>query len=112
MAVHTRLRKAYAPSRTVTQLTRTGDNMTEGSASTPSRVPLAIAGICLAIGIILPLLVATYAKTDPQLWGIPFFYWYQFLLVIVTVCLTTVAYRLTLRYERARHAIEKREGDL
>lgn len=86
--------------------------MAEGSSAPPSRIPLVIAGICLAIGIVAPLLVGTYTRVDPQLWGIPFFYWYQFLLVIVAVILTSIAYRFVLRYERARKAHERQEGEL
>ncbi|GAA3514169.1 hypothetical protein GCM10022234_06270 [Aeromicrobium panaciterrae] len=70
----------------------------------PGKVPLVLAGIALIIAIVAPLLVWTYAKTDPTLWGIPFFFWYQFLLVLVSVALTSVAYRLVLGHERRRRA--------
>lgn len=86
--------------------------MPDRPVAAPSRVPLYVAGACLALGIILPLLTTTYVRTDPELWGFPFFYWYQFLLVLVTVVLTSIAYRFTLQYERARHAQEKNEGEL
>lgn len=78
----------------------------------PSRVPLIIASICLAIAIVVPLLVGTYTRIEPDLAGIPFFYWYQFVLVIVAVILTSTAYRFVLKYERARRELEKREGEL
>ena len=86
--------------------------MSERSTAEPSRVPLVIAGICLAIGIVAPLLVGTYARIEPELGGIPFFYWYQFLLVIIVVILTSIAYRFVLQHERARRAREKQEGEL
>ncbi|UYM06025.1 DUF3311 domain-containing protein [Solicola gregarius] len=86
--------------------------MADRPPAAPRRGPLLIAGVCLAIGIILPLLVSTYTRVDPQLWGIPFFYWYQFLLVIITVVLTSIAYRFTLRYEQARRAYEKQKGEI
>jgi hypothetical protein len=35
-----------------------------------------------------------YAGEDPQLWGIPFFVWYQFLWVILGSICTALAYRL------------------
>ena len=70
----------------------------------PGKGPLVIAGVALAIAIVLPLLVWTYAKTDPELGGIPFFFWYQFLLVIVSVVLTSIAYRLVIGHERQRRA--------
>jgi Protein of unknown function (DUF3311) len=36
-----------------------------------------------------------YAKAEPRLWGIPFFYWYQFLWVFITMALTELVYRRT-----------------
>ena len=70
----------------------------------PGKGPLVIAGVALAVAIVLPLLVWTYAKPDPELDGIPFFFWYQFLLVIVSVVLTSFAYRLVIGHERQRRA--------
>jgi hypothetical protein len=34
-----------------------------------------------------------YARSTPALWGFPFFYWYQFLWVIVTSVLLGIVYR-------------------
>ncbi len=73
----------------------------------PGKGPLYAAGVCLTIAIILPLMVWTYAKTDPKLWGIPFFFWYQFLLVFVSVALTSVSYRLVIGHEQQRRAHEQ-----
>jgi hypothetical protein len=36
-----------------------------------------------------------YAKADPRLAGIPFFYWYQFLWVFITMGLIELVYRST-----------------
>jgi len=36
-----------------------------------------------------------YAKHDPELFGFPFFYWYQFAWVLVTDVLTAIVYRAT-----------------
>lgn len=36
-----------------------------------------------------------YAKAEPQVGGFPFFYWYQFLWVFVTMVLIEVVYRRT-----------------
>jgi uncharacterized membrane protein YhdT len=33
-----------------------------------------------------------YNQSQPELVGIPFFYWFQLASIIVTVCLTLVAY--------------------
>ena len=36
-----------------------------------------------------------YAKADPRLWGFPFFYWYQFLWVFLTMVLIEFVRRRT-----------------
>lgn len=41
------------------------------------------------------LWVPLYAKAEPQLWGFPFFYWYQFAWVLVSAGLTALVYRMT-----------------
>lgn len=70
----------------------------------PGKAPLVLAGTALTIAIVLPLMVWTYARTGPELGGIPFFFWYQFLLVIVSVVLTSIAYWLVIGHERQRRA--------
>ena len=56
--------------------------------------------VLLVPAVVLPLLVGVYARTDPQLWGFPFYYWFQFLLIPVAAVLTTTAYLLTRGDER------------
>ncbi len=46
------------------------------------------------LGLLWP---AWYAKTDPVLFGFPFFYWYQFAWVIISVVLTGIVYLTTRR---------------
>jgi hypothetical protein len=53
------------------------------------------------------LWVGSYAKTDPAFIGIPFFYWYQMLWVMISTALTMVAYKL---WQRDQHARAHREG--
>ena len=43
------------------------------------------------IGLLYPPL---YAHLQPELWGIPFFIWYQFLWVFITVAITALVYRM------------------
>jgi hypothetical protein len=38
-----------------------------------------------------------YNKTEPQLIGVPFFYWYQLAWVIIAAVATAVVYRVTSR---------------
>lgn len=69
-----------------------------------------IAGILLAIAVVVPLLVSTYAKEDPHLWGFPFFYWYQLLWVFISAIVVSISYRLVLREERKRRAAHGLDG--
>ena len=47
--------------------------------------------------LLLPYLAlcfpALYARTTPTLWGVPFFYWYQFAWVLIASGLIFIAYR-------------------
>ncbi|MFI6011988.1 DUF3311 domain-containing protein [Streptomyces sp. NPDC051243] len=72
-----------------------------GPVVTPVRVVIAL---CLGAPFVAMLWVGSYAKTDPQFAGIPFFYWYQMLWVLVSTLLTMVAYKLWQRDQRARAA--------
>ncbi|WP_328719497.1 DUF3311 domain-containing protein [Streptomyces sp. NBC_00247] len=66
---------------------------------TPVRVVIAI---CLAAPFVALLWVGSYAKADPAFIGIPFFYWYQMLWVIISTGLTMLAYTLWKRDQRSR----------
>jgi hypothetical protein len=58
---------------------------------TPSRWWYALLALPL-LGLLYPPL---YATRDPELAGIPFFYWYQFAWVVVAALLTLVVYAKT-----------------
>jgi Protein of unknown function (DUF3311) len=45
--------------------------------------------------VVLPLWVPLYDKTDPTLWGFPFFYWFQFALILLSAVLTIAAFLLS-----------------
>lgn len=68
---------------------------------TPLRVVIAL---CLIAPFVAMLWVGSYAKTDPVVIGIPFFYWYQMLWVLLSTGLTMIAYKLWRRDQRARSA--------
>ncbi|GGW86942.1 hypothetical protein GCM10010297_04870 [Streptomyces malachitofuscus] len=68
---------------------------------TPVRVVIAL---CLVAPFVAMLWVGSYAKTDPVVIGIPFFYWYQMLWVLISTVLTMIAYKLWQRDQRARSA--------
>lgn len=59
--------------------------------------------------VVLPLWVPLYDKTDPKLWGFPFFYWFQFALILVSAVLTIVAFLLSQVADRKDRAA-KHEG--
>ena len=40
-----------------------------------------------------PALVPFYNSIEPTVWGVPFFYWYQFLWVFITPALIIWVYR-------------------
>ncbi|MGX4689899.1 DUF3311 domain-containing protein [Streptomyces sp. JNUCC 63] len=68
------------------------------AAVTPARVVIAL---CLVAPFVALLWVGSYARTEPTFIGVPFFYWYQMLWVVLSTVLTMVAYRL---WQRDRHA--------
>ncbi|MET7288267.1 DUF3311 domain-containing protein [Streptomyces sp. NPDC005573] len=68
---------------------------------TPVRVVIAL---CLVAPFVAMLWVGSFAKTDPAFIGIPFFYWYQMLWVLISTALTMTAYQLWQREQRARAA--------
>ena len=72
--------------------------MSQESASSPrQRSPglWILIGVILVPAVVIPLWVPLYDKTDPTLWGFPFFYWFQFLLILCSAVLTIVAYLLS-----------------
>ncbi|MFD4575022.1 DUF3311 domain-containing protein [Streptomyces sp. NPDC058417] len=79
--------------------------------STPPQVPArpvvtplrVVIGLCLFAPFVAMLWVGSYAKTDPAFIGIPFFYWYQMLWVLLSTLLTVLAHQLWRRDQRARH---------
>ncbi|GAC1399606.1 MAG: hypothetical protein NVSMB52_13160 [Chloroflexota bacterium] len=53
--------------------------------------------LLLLIPFVALLWPAFYASKGPEFGGIPFFYWYQFLWVIISTALTALAYRFARR---------------
>jgi len=79
---------------------------------TPTRVVVAL---ILLVGIVVPLLVGTYARVEPRLFGFPFFYWYQLLWVFIAAGLCFLSYVLLKRekdaFARDRDAAASRRTD-
>ncbi|HEY5223542.1 MAG TPA: DUF3311 domain-containing protein [Microbacteriaceae bacterium] len=72
--------------------------------------PYVISGILVAIGIVFPLVVPIYARSEPALFGIPFFYWYQMLWVLVDAGLLWIAYAIMTKEDRRRRAAVRPPG--
>jgi hypothetical protein len=51
--------------------------------------------LLLVIPFIATLWPPFYASVKPELWGIPYFYWYQFLWVAISAVLTGIVYLAT-----------------
>ena len=68
--------------------------------------------LLLAPAVVVPLLVPLYDRKDPELFGFPFFYWFQLSLIFFAVLVTVIAYRLSLgdRADRVDRA-ERQVGD-
>ncbi|MFC7495443.1 MULTISPECIES: DUF3311 domain-containing protein [unclassified Nocardioides] len=74
--------------------------------SSQSRWPLIY--VLLAPAVVLPLWVSLYDREDPSFLGFPFFFWFQFALILIAVGLTVPAYFLAKRADRAdrvRHGL-------
>jgi hypothetical protein len=72
--------------------------------------PYLAAGILLAIAIIVPLIVPLYARAEPALWGMPFFYWYQMLWVFIDAFLVWVTFVIVRREDRRRREAVRGAG--
>ena len=72
--------------------------------------PYVVAGILIAIAIIMPLIVPLYAFAEPSLWGIPFFYWYQLLWVFIASGLLALAYLIMRKEDRRRREVLRAPG--
>ena len=72
--------------------------------------PYAVVGVLLAIGIVLPLVVPLYASTEPTLIGLPFFYWYQMLWVLIEAALLAICFAIMQREDRRRRAAVQPTG--
>ena len=71
-----------------------------------------VVGVLLLLAAVPPLLVPVYARLTPSLWGFPFYYWFQFLLVIWAALMTGFAYFLAKEAFRRDRAARSAKGDL
>jgi hypothetical protein len=78
------------------------DEPGRGGVPPTDRKLIAAAGVCLAIPIVALMAVPTYAREDPELFGFPFFFWYQLIWVFLCSGFTWMAYKLVLAARRPR----------
>ncbi len=62
------------------------------------RVVAIIAGILTFIPFLFLIMVPTYVKTEPEIGGLPFFYWYQLMWLFLAAILFFIAAFLWNRY--------------
>jgi len=53
--------------------------------------------LLLLLPFIALLWPAFYSRAEPAVWGIPYFYFYQFVWLIIGVILTALVYKVTQR---------------
>lgn len=78
-----------------------------------SRSTWILIGLLLAPAVVLPLLVPIYDRADPELFGFPFFYWFQFALIPLASAFTVAAYYLAKgadRRGREQRRLTREEG--
>lgn len=61
---------------------------TEGSSNAKTALWVVIFLALFAVTLWVPL----YNRIEPRLFGVPFFYWFQFVWIIVSAIVTGVAY--------------------
>jgi hypothetical protein len=81
--------------------------------STSSPAGRLLVAALLAPAVVLPLCVPLYAREDPTLFGFPFFYWFQFALIVAAGALTFSAHlvaRAINRRDRVAHGLAPEPG--
>ena len=71
-------------------------------AATTARRRWLLILLLLAPAVVLPLWVPLYDRVDPTVVGFPFYFWFQFALIILAVLLTVPAFVLSGHADRAQ----------
>ncbi|MCA1712824.1 MAG: DUF3311 domain-containing protein [Actinobacteria bacterium] len=69
-----------------------------------------VSAVLLLAPFVALLWVSSYDKDEPRLGGFPFFYWYQFLWVLIASVCTFISYLLVRSTERSRGRLTDRSG--
>ncbi len=67
-------------------------------------VPYAVSAVLLAAAFVALLWVPSYAHLTPSLGGLPFFYWYSMLWLVINAACQFIAYHLLVTRWRRRAA--------
>jgi hypothetical protein len=62
---------------------------------TPKSKRLSAWNLLLLIPALALIFPGVYARESPEIFGVPFFYWYQLLWIVLTGIITAVVYRAT-----------------
>ncbi|MGE5624539.1 MAG: DUF3311 domain-containing protein [Bacillota bacterium] len=63
------------------------------SPTPPSRTKRLLWHVILFVPFFVAIAVPLYNRIEPSLWGIPFFYWFQFVLIVIAAAVTGLAYK-------------------
>lgn len=77
----------------------------EPSEERPAAVSYAISAVLLLAAFVALLWVPSYSHLTPSIGGIPFFYWYSFLWLILNALCQLLAYQLIVAMPRRRRAL-------
>ena len=62
------------------------------AAPRPNRLKRIVWHLILFIPFFVAIWVPLYNRVEPSLYGIPFFYWFQFVLIVIAAIVTGLAY--------------------
>jgi len=65
----------------------------------------------LTIAVVVPLFVPAYSVAEPDLAGMPFFYWYQMSWIPLTSALVGISYWLVNKEDRRRREAVRETPD-
>jgi hypothetical protein len=74
--------------------------MPDSSSGGSSRALWILIILLLTPAVVVPLWVPLYDKWDPRLFGFPFFFWFQFALILGASVLTIAAFVLSRAADR------------
>jgi len=63
--------------------------------------------VLLTPAVVVPLLVPLYDQVDPTLFGFPFFFWFQFALIVGAAVLTLTAFVISTRADARDRAARR-----